>query len=377
MFWKTAYQEGREQDVLGTEARQDLPRTRNLGTDHFELTVAWPGLLAGLGYSHATGGSKEEVKLGFSLDHTTGLPYLPGSTVKGWLRHFFPGQYSDPRKQREVLEFLQEAIGNAGLAIALDVGDLDKAKALEQLIFAGCDAEKRRVMRPIEQDIFHDAVPVRKGDGGAILAEEVITPHRDPLKDPVPLRMLKVPPGVTFRFRFQLNDQGMPGPDKRKLFQYLIANFGIGAKTSNGFGQFQEVAGVNTWELPERRQGGHGLPPAPRQGQQGHHPATAGGQPQQPRPPAPVQAQVPTAIPWERLKTGTVTLVGTVVALTPNGLRFKLDLPGAPPGKDTVDVRYPARSESDLGKRFPLNVTFQGKGAKLKADSASMTGSAL
>ena len=54
-----------------------------------KLTTTYPGLLSGVGISHETG-KLGEFKLGFSFDHTTGLPYLPGSTVKGNLRHVFP-----------------------------------------------------------------------------------------------------------------------------------------------------------------------------------------------------------------------------------------------------------------------------------------------
>ena len=51
----------------------------------FELTTTYPGLVLGTGYSHETG-TEGEFKLGFYFDWTTGLPVIPGSSVKGILR---------------------------------------------------------------------------------------------------------------------------------------------------------------------------------------------------------------------------------------------------------------------------------------------------
>ena len=58
----------------------------NEAKDTFELTTTYPGLLIGSGYNHEIGKMKDELKLGFFFDHTTGLPCIPGSSVKGVLR---------------------------------------------------------------------------------------------------------------------------------------------------------------------------------------------------------------------------------------------------------------------------------------------------
>lgn len=66
-----------------------------------ELTTSYPGLITGIGINHQTtlkwmgeaGGKSVQIpefKLGITFDHTTGFPIIPGSSIKGVLRSFFP-----------------------------------------------------------------------------------------------------------------------------------------------------------------------------------------------------------------------------------------------------------------------------------------------
>ena len=154
----------------------------------FVLKTTYPGLLLGLGYPHgAEKGSDAAVKLGFSLDYVSGLPVIPGSTVKGTLRSI----------QRKI-----KGDGN---------------------------------WEHDSEDVFFDAYPVTQGQ---LLAFESITPHADDgLKNPIPIRLLKVRPGVEFLFRFRLTKKGqLTAAEKRELFKELLMLTGIGAKTNVGFG---------------------------------------------------------------------------------------------------------------------------------------------
>jgi len=56
--------------------------------DRIELTTVYPGLLIGSGYPHESS-VIGELKLGFHFDYTTGLPVIPGSSIKGVLRDAF------------------------------------------------------------------------------------------------------------------------------------------------------------------------------------------------------------------------------------------------------------------------------------------------
>lgn len=57
-------------------------------TKQIKLTTIYPGLLLGSGYAHESG-TLGELKLGFFFDYTSGLPILPGSSVKGLLKSAF------------------------------------------------------------------------------------------------------------------------------------------------------------------------------------------------------------------------------------------------------------------------------------------------
>ena len=168
----------------------------------FSLYTAYPGLLMGLGNAHEVK-LPEAVKLGFSLDYVTGLPWLPGSSLKGQLRSRF-----------QVPELIA-----AFLDRPVDVG------ALEKDIFEGGDC-------------FLGAYPV--SDGTPMLAPEYITPHPDKLKNPNPISLMKIRPNVCFRFGFLLRDApelGVSAGEKLALFQTLLEELGVGAKTNVGFGK--------------------------------------------------------------------------------------------------------------------------------------------
>lgn len=232
-----------------------------------EFTVAWPGLMMGIGYGHGakTGADSKdhpfmtEVKTGFYFDFTTGLPVLPGSTVKGILRSFFPGRYkSNADLKQAVLErivFILKVIKPETETLKWNEGPV---KALENAIFEGFemtknenDKDKKCFFSSTEQDIFFDAFPCAGTTANVFetntlqkvqnvyLGEDVLTPHHHPLKDPVPLKHLKILPGVKIKFQFLLNDKGgLSSDEKAKLFEYILLEFGAGARKGTGFGQF-------------------------------------------------------------------------------------------------------------------------------------------
>lgn len=72
-----------------------------------KLQTTYPGLLVGVGYNHQVSNT-EAINAGFSFDHTTGLPLLPGSSVKGVLRSAFPGE--DLRRWQEQLREMEKIV---------------------------------------------------------------------------------------------------------------------------------------------------------------------------------------------------------------------------------------------------------------------------
>jgi CRISPR-associated protein Cmr6 len=219
--------EEKNQNITGKKLSQYSHETGLLKLDFqslqsFELTTVYPGLATGLGSPHETQ-RQGEYKLGFHFDHTTGLPVIPGSSVKGVLRSAF----KHPSYIREILRQIDKSIDLE------NTGD-DKIESLEKEIFEGAGKG--------EKDIFHDAMIVSTGNRDRLfLADDFITPHRYEFKDPVPLQFLKVLPQVTFRFHFRLsNGKVVPvsAGSKLKLFKHILLDLGIGAKTNVGYGKF-------------------------------------------------------------------------------------------------------------------------------------------
>lgn len=173
------------------------------GAETFELTTIYPGLLVGSGYNHPKlKENNDDFQLGFFFDHTTGLPIISGSSIKGLLRSVC-----------EKKEFMQNVYG----------------KTIDINIFEN------------NQTIFYDAFIVSsKNKNNKIFGSDYITSHfsNEPdgmFKEPNPVKFLKVLPEVTFKFQFKAEEEIV------SLFKKIILDFGLGAKTNVGYGKFQEI----------------------------------------------------------------------------------------------------------------------------------------
>jgi CRISPR-associated protein Cmr6 len=214
-------------------------------TQYFQLATIYPGLVLGTGYHHETG-VIGEFKIGFYFDHTSGLPVIPGSSIKGLLRSAFPNRTSknlskDYKDQRDA--YIKEILAKMGIE-NFESKEIDK---LELEIFEGIKDEStkkvsEKYLPMYQRDIFHDAFPVTVGDNG-LFSDDFITPHKEnPLKNPDPLKFLKVAPKVSFQFNFDLkNSDGIFSKEKKlELFLNILLDFGVGAKTNVGYGQFDD-----------------------------------------------------------------------------------------------------------------------------------------
>lgn len=188
----------------------------------FELKTCYPGLLCGVGYHHEINNPKNEPKeddapevynLGMYFDYTSGLPVIPGSSIKGMLRSAI-----------EEWDFLADYKPNNGVT----------REEIIKTVFEG------KELSIYDRDIFLDAIPIKADN--KLFGEDYITHHPNPLQNPNPVRFLRVEPGVTYQFRFILKDHGekLTVDFKTKLFKAIICTFGLGAKTNVGYGQFVE-----------------------------------------------------------------------------------------------------------------------------------------
>lgn len=206
----------------------------------FILTTTYPGLLTGSGYSHPAlhtvekNDKKDEsdFQLGFFFDHTTGMPVIPGSSVKGILKSVFPKKSFTFPDQK--LEYIQEITKE----ITKKDGSFINQTNCERIFFG--ESPKRK-------HIFCDAYIEEIPRDGKIFEDDYITPHKKGIfKEPNPIRFLKIAPEIKITFQFVLHDytdeNGRPlllKNDIAQIFKQIILDFGIGAKRNVGYGNFE------------------------------------------------------------------------------------------------------------------------------------------
>lgn len=190
------------------------------------MKVEYPGLVTGVGISHEIG-VESEFKLGMHFDHTTGMPIVYGSSVKGVIRAYFKEEYH-PRE-----------------------GEPGKDEAYID-IFGSDEKHNSSYGKSIyERDIFFDAVIVKSNSQNRILASDSITPHKEgPLKNPNPITFVKIASGCELEFRFRLSSSIINGkvltPERKlEVFKEILTTYGIGAKTNVGYGQLTLVPNKN------------------------------------------------------------------------------------------------------------------------------------
>jgi len=253
-------------ETLSPIKRVIYSNANNIGgnTEPFKLVTTYPGLLIGSGYSHDVSKGMEgenALKIGFYFDHTTGMPVIPGSSIKGAVRGWFPSQYKkravDDSFRNPRYELISHLINNITSIILNheNAEDRKKIDMFEKEMFEGVYENKPKTI--YNRDIFFDAVPVEiqsnfKSSQGRLFYNDYLTPHKnrnnspelDPFSDPNPIQFLKVMPNVVYEFKFDLrNSVVIPEIDaskKRTLIQDIILYSGLGAKTNVGYGQFVE-----------------------------------------------------------------------------------------------------------------------------------------
>lgn len=209
-----------------------------------KMKVQALGLLIGSGLAHGLPDSEEDVKTGLQFDYTSGLPVIPGSSVKGVIRSAFPTIKEDKEQSNEAdaekLNYIKSLIADIPEFSALGLEDKDILELGNQMFNHG--------------DIFADALLVgygtrmkQHGTVKQVLAEDYITPHTGgPLAQPIPIKIVKVAPGVTFAFCFKFNEtkigaKVLSASMKKALCAAILQDLGVGAKTNVGYGVLKRI----------------------------------------------------------------------------------------------------------------------------------------
>ncbi len=200
-------------------------------------------LVIGLGASHP-----QETSM--TLHHIYGIPYIPGSAVKGITRHWAVLKFAEEKanKDKEDFEKSLKSVSDAldkGEDIGLNVDGVDFKELIE--IFG--------TQKQAGQVIFMDAYPLEninlKIDIMNVHYPDYYSGGKPPAdwQNPNPIKFLTV---ENTEFKFCLISQNKQLLLKTfSLLKEALRDFGIGAKTSLGYGIFQLNHG-NTDALEEK-----------------------------------------------------------------------------------------------------------------------------
>jgi len=197
--------------------------------ERIEAICNWR-LIIGLGASHP-----QETSM--TLHHIYGIPYIPGSAIKGVTRHWAILKFSEEKAKSEGKDFLEvvKEIANAlesGKEINLEVYGINFRQLIE--IF-GTQKKQGEV-------IFMDAFPVENIN----LKIDIMNPHypdyygkgKPPAdwQNPNPIKFLTVEK-TNFLFVLASKEEKLV-ESTLKLLTEALKEHGIGAKTSLGYGIF-------------------------------------------------------------------------------------------------------------------------------------------
>lgn len=253
---KEGSQDGEIARMNGLIKESELVKIPNpLADFHFQAKVAYPGLVTGTGIVHDSKKLTGGYNLGMHFDYTYGMPNVYGSSVKGVLRDYF--------KQARVKTVLSDGTETISYDDDLFMLVVQRGIDIDELfedIFNGRTLKEEAGGKPVyvnksiyKRDVFYDAVivePYRDTERGLeyVVDDDSITPHKEgPLKNPVPITMLKIAPGCTLEFRFHLNDftsrdgKTFTADEKLDLFKDILEIVGVGAKTNVGYGQLEQI----------------------------------------------------------------------------------------------------------------------------------------
>lgn len=228
---------------------------RGQGTEVFEKVVK-TRLLVGHGLPAAT-------DVGIALHRTWGVPVIPGSALKGLAAHYLEAVYGPEDPSVRPWEEDREAERRAFQGVMWDGKRIRRGPgAAYREIFGAPDAEEDREFRAHGHPAgaqaggvrFHDALYVPgSAEENSPLRLDVITVHQktyygslgkkwpSDYDNPNPVSFLSVRPGT--RFLFALSGPNEALAVARRLLEEALSAWGIGGKTSSGYGRLEEPVG--------------------------------------------------------------------------------------------------------------------------------------
>lgn len=166
-------------------------------------------------------GSPSTLETSILLDNVLGIPYIPGSSLKGCFRNY----------------------------VKIYLNDNSDLKKQIKLIFG---SEKDNDDNNIEGNLFfYNSYPVAVENQSNIFDIDVINVHYqdyyagnekkpNEYKNPIPINFLCIRPGVKFKFYLFLKNKLKDLKDDIEMnFKNMLKDHGVGAKTNIDFGYFE------------------------------------------------------------------------------------------------------------------------------------------
>jgi CRISPR-associated protein Cmr6 len=200
-------------------------------------------------------GGKGAMEFGITLHRVTGLPYIPGSALKGLTRSYFLIKLAEQLENAGDLNELDELLTRD----APDGESRDKvideiAKALPKLDrdFIVLYREMFGLQGEAGACVFYDAV-LAEPPQGQLFTVDVMTPHfvkyyresggqaPDEGDNPNPVNYVTVSEGVRFAFAIgkRRTTDKLHLADARTLLRDALYWLGVGSKTASGYGVFE------------------------------------------------------------------------------------------------------------------------------------------
>jgi CRISPR-associated protein Cmr6 len=235
---------------LDRRARKAAATLTQKGSDVLEIEARQvERLVSGQGDHHA-------LEAGFRLHPVFGVPFLPGSGLKGALRHALllrlASEQGLPDLSEETLESAPRRLRDIMRSL---FGTAIKDARAEERSLRADRVDSDHAGRVIALDAF----PL---EGAKSLVEaDVLTPHLNDYQNPVPVPYLVVPVGVRWRFVVALappwkgaQEQACPEESGllRQALEDALTLFGLGGKTGAGHGRFriEKKAQVEAGQAP-------------------------------------------------------------------------------------------------------------------------------
>jgi len=192
-----------------------------------------------------------------------GVPYIPGTALKGLARAYALEKFADENLDRlkgkfktndfyEIVGRFDKALSNGGKVENEDEGKLEIKATFGKNKLEVSFQDLVEIFGTTEKSgkvVFFDALPVPNGNLDEPLEFDIMNPHYGPYyqngkapgdwHDPRPVIFLVVRPGIEFKFAVApLGNKGL-ARKTRAILEEALKNHGVGAKTSLGYGRFQ------------------------------------------------------------------------------------------------------------------------------------------